>query len=202
MSNENGRSEPWNKGRTLPPEPLSADEAERLIRAASARCPTGQRNRAMLVCMYRGGLRCQEVLDLMPKDIDTTAGTIRVLRGKGNKTRLVGIDNGAMAIIQRWLDTRGEMYDGTPVENPADLRQALLKRPEPLIRTFTENLMAYALGRRVEYYDQPTIRAIVKEGEADDYRMSSFILGVVMSDAFQMQRVQAVVEEDDRNEPR
>jgi site-specific recombinase XerD len=109
MSNENEQTAPWNKGRTLPPEPLSADEAERLIRAASGRCPTGQRNRAMLVCMYRGGLRCQEVLDLMPKDIDATAGTIRVLRGKGNKTRLVGIDSGAMAIIQRWLDTRGEL---------------------------------------------------------------------------------------------
>ena len=99
------------------------------------------------------------------------------------------------------LDTRGEMYDGTPVENPADLRQALLKRPEPLIRTFTANLMAYALGRRVEYYDQPAIRAIVKEAEADDYNISSFILGVVMSDAFQMQRVQTVVEEHDTNEP-
>ena len=97
------------------------------------------------------------------------------------------------------LDTRGEMYDGTPVENPADLRQALLKRPEPLIRTFTTNLMAYALGRRVEYYDQPTIRAIVRDAEADDYSMSSLILGVVMSDAFQMQRVQAVAEEDETN---
>jgi site-specific recombinase XerD len=63
----------------------------------------------MLVSMYRGGLRCQEVLDLMPKDIDTTAGTIRVLRGKGRKTRLVGIDSGAMAIIQRWLDTRASL---------------------------------------------------------------------------------------------
>ena len=102
----------------------------------------------------------------------------------------------------RPLDTRGEMYDGTPVENPADLRQALLKRPEPLIRTFTTNLMAYALGRRVEYYDQPTIRAIVKEAEEDDYRMSSLILGVVMSDAFQMQRVPAVAEEDETNLPR
>ncbi len=94
------------------------------------------------------------------------------------------------------LDTRGEMYDGTPVENSRDLRQALLKRPEPLIRTFTENLMAYALGRRVEYFDQPTIRAIVEEAKGQDYRMSAFITGVVMSDAFQMQRVQVVVEED------
>jgi len=100
------------------------------------------------------------------------------------------------------LDTRGEMYDGTPVESPADLRRALLKRPVPLIRTFTANLMAYALGRRVEYYDQPTIRAIVRAAEAEDYRMSSFILGVVMSDAFQMQRVQAAVDEEETGRPR
>ena len=94
------------------------------------------------------------------------------------------------------LDTRGEMYDGTPVEGPAELREVLLKRPEPLIRTFTENLMAYALGRRVEYYDKPTVRAIVSRAKENGYRMSSFILGVVTSDAFRMQRVQTVAEED------
>ena len=93
------------------------------------------------------------------------------------------------------LDTRGELYDGTPVQSLSDLLDALLERPEPLIRTFTENLMAYALGRRVEYYDKPALRAIVKNAKADDYRMSSFILGVVKSDAFQMQSVQVVVDE-------
>ncbi len=56
------------------------------------------------------------------------------------------------------------MYDGTPVSTPADLTTALLKRPIPLVRTFTENLMAYAVGRRVEDFDQPTIRAIAKRG--------------------------------------
>ena len=60
------------------------------------------------------------------------------------------------------LDTRGDFYDGTPVTTPAELTRALLKRPVPLVRTFTENLLAYALGRRVEYFDQPTIRAIAK----------------------------------------
>ena len=88
------------------------------------------------------------------------------------------------------------MYDGTPVQTPADLRQALLSRPTPLIRTFTSNLMAYALGRRLEYYDMPTVRAIAREAAEDDYRMSSFILGVVRSDAFQMQQAWA----DDSNE--
>jgi hypothetical protein len=84
------------------------------------------------------------------------------------------------------LDTHGDFYDGTPVTNPGELAAALMKRPIPLVRTFTENLMAYALGRRVEYFDQPTVRAIVREAEMDKYKMASFILGVVKSDAFQM----------------
>ena len=84
------------------------------------------------------------------------------------------------------LDTRSTFYDGTEISTPADLSRTLLKRPIPLIREFTENLLAYALGRRVEYYDQPTIRAIVKEAEKNEYRMSSLIMGVVLSDAFRM----------------
>jgi uncharacterized protein DUF1592/uncharacterized protein DUF1588/uncharacterized protein DUF1587/uncharacterized protein DUF1595/uncharacterized protein DUF1585 len=85
------------------------------------------------------------------------------------------------------LDTRGDFYDGTPINSPVELQEALLARPIPLVRTFTVNLMAYALGRRVEYFDQPAIRRIVREAEAMDYRMSAFFVGVVMSDAFRMQ---------------
>ena len=86
------------------------------------------------------------------------------------------------------LDTRGDFYDGTPVTSPAELSAVLLKRPLPLVRNFTENIMAYALGRRVEHYDQPTIREIVRHAEPDDYRISSVVLGVVSSDAFRMKR--------------
>jgi hypothetical protein len=88
------------------------------------------------------------------------------------------------------LDTNGDFYDGTKVSAPSDLIAVLMKRPTPLVRTFSENLMAYALGRRVEYYDQPAIRAIAKTAEASNYKMSSFILGVVKSDAFRMRRVE------------
>jgi mono/diheme cytochrome c family protein len=88
------------------------------------------------------------------------------------------------------LDTRGDFYDGTPVTSPSELLAALMKRPTPLLRTFTENLLAYALGRRTEYYDQPAIRAIVKAAEADNNRMSAYILGVIKSDAFQMKRTE------------
>jgi hypothetical protein len=92
------------------------------------------------------------------------------------------------------LDTRGDFYDGTPVSSLGDLSAVLLKRPEPLVRTFTENLLAYALGRRAEYYDQPAIRAIMRTAAADDYRMSSFILGVIKSDAFRMKRAEPAPE--------
>jgi hypothetical protein len=90
------------------------------------------------------------------------------------------------------LDTRGDFYDGTPVASPAELAAALQKRPIPLVRTFTENLLAYSLGRRVEYYDQPAIRRIAREAEQNNYKIASFILGVVKSDAFQMKRIEPV----------
>ena len=92
------------------------------------------------------------------------------------------------------LDTRGTYYDGTPVSKLSELTEVLLGRPIPLVRNFATNLLAYAMGRRVEYYDQPAIRAIVRDAEADDYRMSSFILGVVRSDPFQMRRSQVTTD--------
>jgi hypothetical protein len=88
------------------------------------------------------------------------------------------------------LDTRGTMYDGTAVSTPSDLTRSLLSRPLPLLRSFTENLMAYAVGRRVEDYDQPSIRAIVRDAEKSNYKMSAFVLGVVKSPAFRMRRAE------------
>ncbi len=84
------------------------------------------------------------------------------------------------------VDAQGELYDGTPLETPEDLRAALLRRPEPLIRAFTENLLAYALGRRVEHFDQPLVRRIVREASDRDYSPAALVLGVVRSDAFRM----------------
>ena len=89
------------------------------------------------------------------------------------------------------LDTRGTFYDGTDVSTPRELVDVLVKRPIPIVRNFTANLLAYATGRRVEYFDQPAIRAIAREAEANDYRMSSFVLGVVKSDPFQKARAQS-----------
>jgi len=87
------------------------------------------------------------------------------------------------------LDTRGVFYDGTEIESSADLGEVLLSRPIPLLRNFTTNLMAYALGRRLEYFDMPRVREITRDAAEDDHRISSYVMGVIMSDAFRMQRV-------------
>ena len=79
--------------------------------------------------------------------------------------------------------------DGTPVNGPADLRKALMKRPEQFVQTLTEKLMTYALGRSVEYYDMPAVRAIVRDAARDNYRFSSIVMGIVESAPFQMQKV-------------
>ncbi len=93
------------------------------------------------------------------------------------------------------VDPVGTMYDGTELAGPEDLRSALLAIPDVVLSTFTENLMAYALGRRVEYYDMPTIREITRDAAENDYRVSSFIMGVVRSPAFRMARAGAIAEE-------
>ena len=86
------------------------------------------------------------------------------------------------------------MYDGTELNGPADLNAALLKRSDVIITHFTASLMSYAMGRRVEYYDMPRVREIIGEAENNDYRVSSFILGIVNSDSFRMARAEATEE--------
>jgi hypothetical protein len=89
------------------------------------------------------------------------------------------------------LDTRGETYDGRRISTPAELTGWLIARPAPLVRAFIENLMAYAIGRRIEDFDQPTIRAIERSARAQHYRLSAFVLGVVNSPAFRSRRAVA-----------
>jgi hypothetical protein len=93
------------------------------------------------------------------------------------------------------LDTRGQFYDGTPVSTPTELSAVLLKRPVPLVRNFTNRLLSYAIGRPTEHYDQPTIRAITQAAEKDGYKISSLIMGVVMSDPFLMRQAQTTTSE-------
>ncbi len=86
------------------------------------------------------------------------------------------------------IDSHGELWDGSKAENLMQLQAALLKRDQTLLRTFTRNLLAYAVGRRIEAYDMPTVRQIVRDAATKDHRMTAYILGVVKSPAFQMQR--------------
>ena len=84
------------------------------------------------------------------------------------------------------VDSVGDLYDGTRMDGPAGLRQAIMKHSDVFLLSFTENLMTYALGRRVEYSDMPSIRAIIREAGKNNHRLSSFVLGVVNSGAFRM----------------
>jgi mono/diheme cytochrome c family protein len=88
------------------------------------------------------------------------------------------------------VDPTGELYDGTKIDGPAGLRAALGKYEEAIWRNFTENLMTYALGRPIEAFDQPAIRAIVRDAARQEYKMSAFVLGVIESAAFRMSRPQ------------
>jgi hypothetical protein len=84
------------------------------------------------------------------------------------------------------IDASGKLVDGTPVSSPADLRTALMKRPEQFVQTMTEKLMTYALGRSVEYYDMPAVRAIVAAGAKEDYKLGSLVAAITASDAFRL----------------
>jgi mono/diheme cytochrome c family protein len=91
------------------------------------------------------------------------------------------------------IDSSGVLPDGTPIKGPDDLREALLKRPDQFAQTFTEGLLTYATGRKLEYYDMPTVRRIVHGAAASDYRFSTIVQAVVRSDQFRMRRVPAPV---------
>jgi hypothetical protein len=88
------------------------------------------------------------------------------------------------------LDVTGGLPDGSKFEGVAGLQQALLRRPEIFLSTFTDKLLTYALGRGVESYDAPAVRKVVREARAKDFRFSSFIIGIVGSTPFEMRRTQ------------
>ncbi len=98
-----------SKSRRLPPEVLTDAEVCALMRVCGRHAPTGVRNRALIALLYRTGLRISEALSLYPKDLELDDGVVRVLRGKGGKSRTVGVDPGASAIIERWLDARSPL---------------------------------------------------------------------------------------------
>ncbi len=88
------------------------------------------------------------------------------------------------------VDPSGQLADGTKVDGPVALRNAILKHPEQFVRTLTEKMLTYGLGRGLEYYDMPTVRGIARGAASTDYKFSSIVLGIVKSTPFQMRRVQ------------
>ena len=88
------------------------------------------------------------------------------------------------------IDASGVLADGTKVSGVADLRAALLSRPNVFTGTMTEKLLTYALGRGLEYYDMPAVRSVTGVAARNNYRFSSLILGIVESTPFQMRRLQ------------
>ena len=100
-------------------------------------------------------------------------------------------DNGSL------VDPVGDLYDGTKMTGPNGLRAALLKHQDMFFTSFTESLMTYSLGRRVEYFDMPAIRKIVRDAAKDNNRFSAYVLGVVNSRAFQMSRADDVTTTND-----
>lgn len=97
---------PANKGKRYPAEPLTPEEARRLIAAVPGKGPLAARNRALVAILWRSGLRISEALALHPRDVDESAGTVRVREGKGRKARVVVIDSGALAHLRAWLELR------------------------------------------------------------------------------------------------
>lgn len=120
----------------FPSEPLTPEEARALIHAPSLRAATGVRNRALLAVMYGAGLRCSEALALRTIDIDPDEHSVRVLHGKGDQSRTIGIDAGALVHVVRWIDRRKALgitgrvlmctLKGTPVSDR--YARAMVKR--------------------------------------------------------------------------
>ena len=84
------------------------------------------------------------------------------------------------------IDATGQLIDGTKVDGVVALRQALVREPEVFVRTLTEKLLTYAVGRSLTAADMPVVRSVVREARPNNYRFSALVLGIVHSAPFQM----------------
>ena len=111
-----------------------------------------------------------------------TRDTTYAINSDGNRVHTMGLP----------VDSVSKLYDGTPLTGPASLRNALLKHADAFTSTLTEKLLAYAIGRRVEYFDMPLIRTINRDAAKNNNRFSSLVMGIVKSPAFQMKKAESV----------
>jgi hypothetical protein len=91
------------------------------------------------------------------------------------------------AAAQAPIDATTVLSSGVAIDGPAALREVLVSQSALVMQNFTEKLMMYAIGREIEHTDMPQIRAIARAAAEDDYRLSSFVTGIVNSDAFRLQ---------------
>lgn len=136
---------PANAGRRYPPQVLTAAELEQLLRACSRRGAAGPRNRALIVVLWRVGLRVSEALALLPIDVDAQAGTVHVRDGKGHRDRVVGIDSQALAVVEGWLERRRRL--GIARTRPLFCTISAGARGGPLSASYVRQALK-ALGRR------------------------------------------------------
>jgi hypothetical protein len=147
-------------------------------------------------------------------DLSTPAGEKpKTIRARLERHRSDATCNGCHGVIDpyglalenfsvtgQWRDVdreAGERIDATtvlpgdrPIDGPSALREALLAKPDQFVQALTQKLMMYALGRELEYFDMPQVRAIVHAAARDDYRFATIVAGVVASDAFRLQAAQ------------
>jgi integrase len=120
-----------------PAEPLTAHEIRALLAACSSRCPTGIRNRALIVVLWRAGLRISEALSLEPRD--AADGVLRVRHGKGDKARTVAIDPQGLAVLQLWIECKARLGIGGPIFSTL--------KGGPILSAYIRNLMK-RIGRK------------------------------------------------------
>lgn len=129
---------PANRGRRYPPEVLTPLEIRALLEACNSNPETALRNRSFFTLLYRAGLRCSEALALEPKDVDFVSMSIRILHGKGDRARTVGIDPGALDVVQQWVDERSRR--GFDDSQPLFCTRRGLPMPSSYVRSIIKRL--------------------------------------------------------------
>ena len=127
---------------------------------------------------YGGNTSCIEVRTDSNQILVFDGGTGIRLLGNGLEQEFAGTP----------INASGVLLDGTKVDGPAALRRALVAQQEQFVRTVSDKLLTYAIGRGLEHYDAPAIRGVVRAAAADNYSWSSTILALVKSAPFRMRR--------------
>lgn len=170
---------PANKGRRFPPEPLTPSEVLALMEHCG-RGACGKRDRALIAILWRCGLRVSEALALLPKDLDLDAGTVRVLYGKGDKSRTVGIDQMGCAVVREWMTERQAL--GLGARQPVFCVVSKPSAGKPMHAAYVRNKLHELgeradIGRRVHPHGLRHTHAFELAGERVDLRLIKQQLG-------------------------